>query len=161
MSDVPAPFRGHRTRVRPEWVDYNGHMHDAWYAVVLSDANEHFCDVLGLSADYRASTGAALYTVEMHLRFLAECAQGEELTATTVVLDADAKRLRLHTEIASDSGPVATGEALYLHVDGTSGRVVPMPADREEQVSAWRDRHAALPRPAHVGLGVAAARSRR
>ena len=52
-AGVGAPFTAYRERVRAEWLDYNGHLHDASYATVLSDAHELVFEDLGLSADYR------------------------------------------------------------------------------------------------------------
>jgi acyl-CoA thioesterase FadM len=152
---VPDPFEAHRTRVREEWVDYNGHMNDAAYAVVLGEANEVLLDALGLSADYRDRTGAGLYTVESHLRYLAECTLGQVLTASTLLVAADARKVHLHTELLDEERrPAATGEYLYLHVDTHVGRTTPMPPDRQAAVGAMLAAHAALPRPAHLGRGI-------
>ena len=154
------PFSRYRTVVRPEWVDYNGHMHDASYGVVLSDANEELFASLGLSADYRRDSGASLYTVECHIRYLAECATGQSLAALTTLVDADARTVRLYTELVHADGRIAaTGEFYYLHVDTSIGRVTAMPDDRLTGVRELLHAHAALPRPAHLGQGVAAARS--
>ena len=151
------PFERYRTEVRAEWVDYNDHMNDAAYAVVLGEANEVLLDALGLSAEYRDRTGAGLYTVESHLRYLAECALGQVLTAATLLVSADARKVHLHTELLDeDRRPVATGEYLYLHVDPHAGRTTPMPPDRQAEVAAVLTAHAALPRPAHLGRGIAA-----
>ncbi len=159
MSDPPAPFSSYRTEVRAEWLDYNGHMHDASYGTVLSEANEELFAAFGLSAEYRATTGAALYTVEYHIRYLAECALGQVLSAATIVVAADARRVRLYTEILDHHRrPAATGESLYLHVDSSLGRTVAMPPDRQERVQHMVAAHARLPRPAHLGLGVGAGR---
>ena len=150
-----APFREHRTVVRPEWVDYNEHMNDAAYAVVLTAANEEFLAALGLSADYRTRTGSALFTAESHLRYLAECSLGQQLSAATLLVAADAKRVHLHTELLDEAGaPVATGEYLYLHVDTVSGRVAELPPDRQQHVAEVLAVHATLPRPTHLGRGV-------
>ena len=167
-APVPAPFRGHRTRVRPEWVDYNGHMNDAAYAEALGEANEALLLALGLSADYRQRTGASLFTVESHVRYLAECSLGQLLTATTTLLHADPRKLHLCTELfaaeeggggAGDGGgPAATGEFLYLHVDSAVGRATPMPPDRQAAVAEVLAAHAALPRPAYVGRGITTSR---
>ena len=46
-----APYARYRTEVREEWIDYNGHLNDAGYAIVLSEANEVLLAHLGLSAD--------------------------------------------------------------------------------------------------------------
>jgi acyl-CoA thioester hydrolase len=159
MGDWPAPFATYRTDVREEWLDYNGHMHDAFYATVLSDANEELFEALDLSEGYREAEGKAYYTVETHIRFLAECSRGDVITAETTMVDADAKRLRLYTELARGDGAlVATGESLYLHVDTAAGRTVPLSADREARVHEVLAAHAELPRPPHLGLGVGAPR---
>ena len=34
----------------PEWIDYNGHLRDAYYAVILSDVTDAFMDRIGLDA---------------------------------------------------------------------------------------------------------------
>jgi acyl-CoA thioester hydrolase len=128
MSRAPAggPFTGFSTGVRPEWLDYNGHLTDWAYSVVCSQANEALIDALDLGASYRERTGCALYTVEARLRFLAEVRPDTRLRAVSVVIDADAKRLRLRTTLLDDAGTeVLTGEYLYLHVDGRTGRVAP------------------------------------
>ncbi|CAA9334273.1 MAG: hypothetical protein AVDCRST_MAG34-591 [uncultured Nocardioidaceae bacterium] len=161
MAEAGAPFSAYRTTVREEWLDYNGHMNDASYSVALSEANEVLLETLGLSAGYREEHQSSMFTVETHVRYLAECSRGQSLTASTVVVDADPRRLRLHTELLDDQGrPVATGETLYLHVDIGLGRVTELPADRLRAVEDLRAAHAALPRPAHLGLGVGAPRQR-
>jgi acyl-CoA thioester hydrolase len=151
---MAEPFTAYRERVRPEWLDYNGHLHDASYATVLSDAHELVFESLGLSADYRTSHHASMFTVETHIRFLAECSADQTLSATTILVEADTKRMRLHSELLADGVLAATGESLYVHVDTAAGRSAPLPEDRQARVDALLAAHAELPRPAHVGLGV-------
>jgi acyl-CoA thioesterase FadM len=154
-----APYSNYRTDVRAEWIDYNGHLHDACYAIVFSEANEVLFADLGLSEDYRVETGRAMYTVECHIRYLAESKRGDVLEASTILVSADAKRMRLHTVLSrADGTPIATGEFFYLHVDDAIGGVTAMPDDRWQGVEAMLDAHAELPRPPHLGLGVAAPR---
>jgi acyl-CoA thioester hydrolase len=154
-----APFAAFTTGVRPEWIDYNGHMNDAAYAQVLTDANELFLDALGLSADYRAETGYGLYTVETHIRFLHEVSADDVLTGRSQLVEHDAKRVRLHTVIRNADGTdVATGESLYLNVDQATGRVAPFPAARQEVLAHVQQSHDRIEHPSHLGLGVAAPR---
>ena len=135
----------YETEVRPEWIDYNGHLTDAAYAIVLSEANELLLAGLGLSEDYRAATGHAMYTAECHIRYLAETKQGDVLRAQSLLAAADPKRLTVRTRlIRGDGTAVATGEHLYLHVDVSAGRVTPMPADRWTRVEALESAHASL-----------------
>lgn len=156
-----GPFRRYRAPVREDWIDYNGHLNDAGYAVVLSAANEVLLAELGMSADYRAATGRALYTAECHIRYLAEAKLGDVLAAASMLVTADQKRLRVHTVLSrADGTTVATGEHLYLHVDEAAGGVTPMPPDRWAAVAALLAAHAALDRPYYLGLGVGARRPR-
>ena len=60
---------GGRT-VPQEWIDYNGHMMDAYYFLAFTEATEAFLDHVGLGAAYRARTGSGIYTAEGHLCFL-------------------------------------------------------------------------------------------
>ncbi len=146
MADPGAtvPFATYSVTVPPEWTDYNGHMHDASYLTALSDANEELFVVLGLSADYRAESGNSFYTVEYHVRYLAECKEGEVLSASTRIVEADPERMRLVTELTRGDGVVAaTGESFYLHVDGGRGRVCPLPAERFAPVEALLVAHLA------------------
>jgi acyl-CoA thioester hydrolase len=137
----PAAFTAYREQVRPEWLDYNGHLNDASYAIVLTAAHELLLEHLGLSAEYRKSHQASMFTVEMHLHYLAEISTGQTLTASTVVTEADHKRLRLHSELHADATLAATGECLYLHVDTAAGRTAPLPADRQAAVDAMLAAH--------------------
>lgn len=146
-------FSAYAARVPPEWVDYNGHMHDAAYATAISDANEELFRALDLSEGYRAGSGAAFYTVETHLRFVAECTEGQQLTARTLLVSSGPKKIHLYTELFAGDLLVATGESLYLHVDSTHGRTAPMPPDRQADVDELQAAHAGLPRPPHLFVG--------
>ena len=153
---MTAPFHAPPMPVREEWLDYNGHVTDSAYAVLCAAANEAYLEHLGVSADYQARTGCTTYTVEAHLRFLAEVSRGQTVDADVLLVDADAKRLRLHTTLRVDGTDVLTGEYLFLHVDQGAGGVRPWPDDRDEVIQREREQHAAVERPAHLGRGVGA-----
>ncbi len=138
---VTVPFTEFSCGVPPASIDYNGHMNDAAYAQVLTDANELFLDALGLSADYRDRTGSALYTVEITLKFLHEVNANDTVTAESRVASNDSKRLRVHSTLKVGETPVATGDSLYLHVDTGSGKVSPFPDDRLAVLSRVQERH--------------------
>lgn len=155
MTDAApaAPFGGYRTEISGDWIDYNGHLNDAGYAVLLSAANEVVLAHLGLSQDYRAATGRALYTAECHIRYLAEARRGDPIEARSLLVGADAKRLWLQTLLRRGDGtPVATGEYVYLHVDPAAGGVTAMPAQRWAAVSALLSAHRGCP-PLHAERG--------
>ena len=88
--DPTRPLALHDAVVRHEWVDYNGHMTEARYAEVLGNASDAFLRHVGFDAGY-LEAGHSFYTVESHIRYLAEVAAGEPLATTTQVLGADAE----------------------------------------------------------------------
>jgi len=106
------------TPVLPEWIDFNGHMRDAYYGLVVSLATDVLMDELGMDAAYRERTRCTLYTLEMHLHFLEEVKLGDTLEVSLRVLGADAKRLHVALEMrcARHARPAATAEFMLLHV---------------------------------------------
>ncbi|MEU8887858.1 thioesterase family protein [Streptomyces sp. NPDC048442] len=151
--------------VRPEWIDYNGHMSEAFYVLVFGYATDAMMIETGLHAGYRESTGCSLYTVEAHIRYLSDVPEGARLAVRTRVLGAGAKKVRfahelfvVDTEVSgetpgtlpTEAEPVATSELLALHVDRTAGRAAPFPERiRERLVSLAEDA------PAWAGRSIA------
>jgi acyl-CoA thioester hydrolase len=111
--------------VRPEWIDYNGHLSEPYYVLVFGYATTNLMEVTGLGEAYRAATGASLYTVEAHVRYLREVGPEAKLVVSTSVLAIGAKKLRLCHELRVDDTLVATEELLTLHV--TDGKTSPFP----------------------------------
>ena len=74
-------------------IDYNGHLRDAYYVLILSLATDALMDRIGLDAAYRARTHCTLYTLEMHVHYLHEVKQSDTVLVKLRVLGADHKRL--------------------------------------------------------------------
>jgi acyl-CoA thioester hydrolase len=145
---------GGRT-VPADWIDYNGHMMDAYYSVAFTEATEMLLDHVGLGADYRARTGSAIYTVESHVCFRASVRGGEQLRYTSRLLGCDSRRLHVFHQILLASGTeAATNELMFLHVDLATERVTPIPAEQLAAVSALAARHAMLPVPQAAGRSI-------
>ena len=136
----------------PEWIDYNGHMMDAYYFMAFTEATEAFLDHVGLGAAYRSRTGSGIYTAESHLCFLSSVTSGATLAYHTQLLGQDAKRLHVFHRMKVAGGPdVATNELMFLHVNIALDRVVPIPAQHRQLVAALAAEHTALPRPEVAG----------
>ena len=133
----------------PEWIDYNGHMMDAYYFLAFTEATEAFLDHVGLGAAYQARTGNGIYTAESHLCFLDSVTEGAVLRYQTQLLAQDARRMHVFHQMRRAGGLAATCELMFLHV--SEGRVTPMPAEAAAVVSELAARHAALPRPGQTG----------
>jgi carnitine 3-dehydrogenase len=143
-----APLRLLELDVRPEWIDYNGHMTDSRYLQVFGDATDALLRYAGVDDAYRAS-GRTLFTVETHVRHHAEARALEPLYVTSRVLAVDEKRLRLHHSLwrRRDDALVASAEQLYLHVSTPPGKVSPMAPDVRERLAAVQAVQAHLPPP--------------
>lgn len=105
------------TTVQPDWIDYNGHMRDAYYGLVFSLAVDSFQDEIGFDAAYRTRTGCTIYLAEDHKFFLSEVKQGARLRIETRVLDCDAKRFHLHMQMYKGATLACVGEFMELHVN--------------------------------------------
>src|ERR1700688_3711182 len=123
--DPPLPH--HATQVRPEWIDYNGHMTDSRYLQVFGDATDAIFRQVGIDDAYRSS-GRAMYSVEAHLTHRAEARVLEPLYVTTRVLEVADKRVRLFHSLhrRRDEALIATAEQLYVHVNNPPGKASPM-----------------------------------
>jgi acyl-CoA thioester hydrolase len=126
-----AGVRIFESPVRAEWIDYNGHLRDAYYAVIFSEAIDVLMDRVGLDAAYRRSTGGTLYTVEMHLHYLQEVKQSDTAVVTLRILGLDAKRIHAAFELlrAGHTEVAAAAEVMLLHVRQHEGtvRTAPFP----------------------------------
>jgi acyl-CoA thioester hydrolase len=115
----------YRTAILPQWIDYNGHLRDAYYAVIVSLAIDALMDRVGLDAAYRERTGGTLYTVEMHFHYLQEVKQSDTAQVVMRILGTDRKRIHAAFELlrAGHAGVAATAEAMLLHVRQHDGKV--------------------------------------
>ncbi|MEJ0045094.1 MAG: thioesterase family protein [Rhodospirillales bacterium] len=147
--DQAAPLWLHRAVVRPEWVDYNGHMNEAYYVLVFGDATDALYDHIGLDDAARRRDSVSLYTVEAHIRYLIEAHEGEELRIGTRILAHDEKRLRLHHTMVRerDGETLAVIELMALHVDKRVVRACPFLPAAAARIASVAGAQAALPPP--------------
>ena len=122
--------------VLDEWIDYNGHLSEPYYVLVLGHATDEVMDTVGLGPAYRERTGASLFTVEAHVRYLDQVGPGEQLEARSWVIGSTAKLLWIWHELRVDGSLRATEEILGMHVDTTVGRSSPFPADVRARIDA-------------------------
>jgi acyl-CoA thioester hydrolase len=131
----------YRATIEPAWIDYNGHLRDAYYGLVASYAVDDVMDQLGLDAAYRGRTHCTLYTLEEHLHFLHEIKSSDDLSLITSILDFDRKRIQIGCRFVCSrvSDAVATAEMLLLHVhQGDKPSVAPFPDEVAAKLEAFR-----------------------
>ncbi len=155
VDDLSTPLRLLEISVLPAWIDYNGHMTEFRYVQVFSDSCEALLRCVGMHGEY-VTAGNSWYTVETHAQLFDEVAVNQAMYTTVQILAADAKRLhvfyRLHA--GDDDRLLATLEAMYLHVDMASGKVVAATDDAMRDLINTANNHAGLPRPKAAGRHV-------
>lgn len=106
----------YKTPVLAEWVDYNGHLRDAFYLLIFSYATDAFMGRIGVDPQ---RDNHSLFTLECHLNYLHEVKLGAEVRVRTRVLAHDRKRVQLyHTlHLLGADEVLAASEQMLLHVD--------------------------------------------
>lgn len=132
------------------WTDYNGHMNEAHYMEVGSQATDRFMEMIGADAAYIES-GRSYFTVENHVRYLAELSAGERISVTTQVLNGAGKKMHLFHSIRREGETVATIETLLLHTDLTTRRTSEPGPQVAAALAGFAETHAELPPPEGAG----------
>jgi len=156
-KSADAALPRYETLVRPEWVDYNGHMSDFWYGHVFGEAMDAVYRRVGVD-DASRKRGRMFYTAESHARHYGEAKVGEPLYATTQLLAVDDKRLHVFHRLyrRRDDALIATGEQMHLYVDTTQPKTVAMEPALKGRLEAIKKAHGELPMPAEAGHPVGA-----
>ncbi|MFA8388540.1 thioesterase family protein [Burkholderia ubonensis] len=154
MTKGDTPLTIYHDVVRPEWVDYNGHLRDAFYLLIFSFATDALLDRIGLDDAARRSRGRSIYTLEAHVNYLHEIKEGARVRVDARVVAHDAKRLHLYLELFADGhdDAVSASEQMLLHVDTRDGaKSAPFDDDVAAQVAALHALQRDCPPPAFVG----------
>jgi acyl-CoA thioester hydrolase len=148
----------HEATVVSEWVDYNGHMNDAAYALVFSRSIDALMDRLGLDAAARRKSGQSLFTLQMMLHYFKEAKEGDAIAVACHLLEHDDKRMRVWLDMTAKGGErLAASEQLLISVAlGEEGnRVVPWAHETRAALDALAKAQSGLPHPPAAGEGIA------
>ena len=145
------------TQVLPDWVDYNGHLRDAFYLLIFSYATDALMDALGLDSENREASGHSLFTLELHLNYLHEVKLGAEVEVHTQLIAHDAKRLHLYhsLHLTGEAQTLAGNEQMLLHVDLAGPRSAPFGEHTLAVLQAIGEQQRDLPRPEYVSRVIA------
>jgi acyl-CoA thioester hydrolase len=152
LPAAPA-LPAYRVAIQPDWIDFNGHLRDAYYVLALSFAIDGVMDDLGLDAGYRERTHCTLYTLELHIHYLHEIKSSDELRIATSVLDCDRKRIHAACDFLCPriDGPAAIADLMLLHVhQGAKPSSASFPGEVLQRLEALK---LASPVLAERGLG--------
>ncbi len=150
----------HELAVRPEWLDYNGHMNVAYYTLAFDQGGERLVEAVGMGERYTAASHNSWMVLEAHITYQQEAHRGDRLQITNRVLDFDHKRLHLYQEMLRGTDLLATQEQMVLHVDLRRRRSAPFEPQVLEAIRRLHSTHRGLDRPEWIGrvIGIANAR---
>ncbi|MER9883966.1 thioesterase family protein, partial [Mesorhizobium sp. M0118] len=146
------PFRLLEVKVYPAWIDYNGHVTEYRYNQCFADASDALLQMIGADLDY-VKAGHSYYTVENHLRLLAEAKLGDSVYVDVQLLPSDGKKIHSFMRLyrSSDNTLLATCEHLMLHVSSNEGRSVPPLPEVFAKLKPLVDAHVGLAAPEAAG----------
>ena len=122
---MPEPLFTSSAVVRPEWIDYNGHMNMGYYLVAFDQvATDEFYDYLGIGLEHKQAAGKSTFSLAANIDFIGELMEGAPLRFTTQLIDFDHKRLHFyHSLYHADEGFLAaTNENLGMYIDMATRR---------------------------------------
>jgi acyl-CoA thioester hydrolase len=155
-----APFLSSSIAIDQKWIDYNGHLNQAYYSLIFDIGIEEVIQLAGLGIGYIKLRNCSTMTVESHLCFVREVFEHDPVRVSVQVLGADDKRMHLYCEIrhATEGWLSCTSEWMSLHVNLETRRVAPWPSDVRARLDAMVAASAPLPRPERAGRAIAMAR---
>jgi acyl-CoA thioester hydrolase len=155
-----APFISDPIAIEAAWIDYNGHLNQAYYGVIFDRALDALLAPSGLDADTIKARGVTYMTAETHYCYLREVLQSDPVRVALRVLDCDDKRLHVFCELrhATDDWLACTSEWMFLSVSLETRRVAPWPTDVRARLEAMRAASAGGGRPIQAGRRIAIVR---
>jgi acyl-CoA thioester hydrolase len=153
LSSIRAPFETDRVFVRPDWIDYNGHMNVAYYIKAFDQAFDELYAVMGVDGETIRRTGISTFTAEMHITYQREVKEADRLRITTQLIDFDAKRMHfIQCMYHAEQGFLAaTDEWLIMCVDLKQRKAIAFPEPLRGFLTATRRAHAGVALPPEAG----------
>jgi acyl-CoA thioester hydrolase len=144
----------YKTPILADWVDYNGHLRDAFYLLIFSYATDAFMDLIGLDSNNREASGNSLFTLEAHINYLHEVKLDEQVEVRTQIVAHDKKRVHvyhsLHREGSDEA--LAASEQMLLHVALADGpKSAPFSEQSLGKLAELLAMQADQPTPAYIG----------
>lgn len=145
-----------RTRIKPEWLDYNNHMNVAYYVLIFDLAGVELVSQLGLSEAVTEKTGISWMVLENHITYNNEVVLDQPVEIRCQLIDHDSKRLHLYFEMYAytEQGVeylASTLEQMAMCVDLNSRSSCEFPPEVAEQINAMATLQSELTTPANIG----------
>jgi acyl-CoA thioester hydrolase len=149
----PSPIISAPYAIESQWIDYNGHFNMAYYNVLFDKDSDVALAYVGLGPAYVEKTGNSYFTLEAHVSYLRELKVTDQVRIATQILDFDSKRLHYVQTMhhATNDWISCVTEIIVMHVNLTSKKSSPFPADVLEKIAIAHKAHTSLTVPLQVG----------
>jgi acyl-CoA thioesterase FadM len=117
--------------VPDDYIDENGHMNITKYFELGAWAPWARLGELGIGESYIPQRGLSFFTVEHHIRYLAELRLGEAFSVRPALVARTGKAVHAVSFVVDEARDriACTMELLYVHVSMESRRATPIPDD--------------------------------
>jgi acyl-CoA thioester hydrolase len=152
MNKLPTVI--YSTEIKPEWLDYNGHMNVAYYVLVFDLAFEDLLLSLGLGEEVAKTTGISEMVLESHITYDQEVSLGQEVEIRMQLIDYDHKRMHLYSEmyVKGSSGYLAsTLEQISMCVDLNERKAISFPKEVMAKIKTLSQQQSDLECPDNIG----------
>jgi acyl-CoA thioester hydrolase len=149
-------IKTYQTFVLPQWIDYNGHMRDAYYLLIFSYATDGLMNRIGLDQTGREQNRSTLYTIEAHINYLSEIRVDTLVYVRTEITDFDHKRIHLVHSMFPDGAeaPAAKSEQMLISVGIDDARPINLSAGAQSILGDLLGERAAQWSPICRGIGI-------
>ena len=157
-----SPHTSSVMRVRPDWIDYNGHMNMAFYNVLFDHALDEFMLGFTLGPDYVKERNASFFTVEAHVCYHREVTLADPIVVRNRLVGFDDKRMHTFAEMfhAEEDWLAATSEQLFLHIDMARKKAARWPEDIRALMQQAADEDCTSPAPEQINRSISIATRR-
>jgi len=148
-----GPLRLFTSSVKPEYIDYNGHMNVAYYVLIFDEATDVYKNHIGIDANYRERTNCSTFAAELHVTYVQELHLGEKVRIETHLIDHNDKSHHfIHSMYREgETDLCATMEVMSLHIDLETRSVSPFPDEVQKKIAEVAAEHSQLELPRQVG----------
>ena len=148
-----APVELAMQYVQPAWIDYNGHMNVAYYAMAFDRAIDTFLEQeLGMGEAHAVRVKEGPYSLQNNISYYAELLEGAGFRISVMLIDHDSKRMHLFMEMHNEAGELAAVcEGMLMNVDHTTRRSTPYADKISARLATMQANHNAQPRPKGLG----------
>lgn len=144
----------YKTKIKPQWIDYNNHLNVAYYVLIFDMAGEALVSTLGLGEEVTRQTGISWAVVENHITYDREVTLDQMVEVGMQLLDYDHKRLHLYLEMYVTGNQrylAATLEQMVMCIDLNTRRSTNLPEEVVANIQSIAKEQAHLADPDNIG----------